>query len=69
MDWPGCNYRKRKYHQLSVAEKVDMVHDVLIEKDSFAYIAKKYRVNKQLIDKLMKKVKTNKRFFKELNEK
>ena len=68
-DWPGCRYKKRKRHQLSVYEKIGIVYDVLIVKDAYENIAKRYRIKLQLINDLVKNAKTNKKFVAELHAK
>ena len=56
-------------HELRAFEKISIVYDVLISKEPYEYLIKKYRVKLLLITNLVNKAKKNKHFFKELREK
>ena len=54
--------KKKAFHQLTLQERVDIVHDVFVEKESRDEIAVKYCVSKQFIIRLVHKLKTNKKY-------
>ena len=33
-DWPARNFKKRRYHELSTNDKINIVYSVLVEKQS-----------------------------------
>ena len=68
-DYPTGRYRKRRMHELSINEKINVVHDILIGQHYQKDIALKYRITAQLVRTLVKKAKGNKEFFNELRMK
>ena len=68
-DYPTGRYRKRRMNELSINEKINIVHDVLIRQHYHKDIALKYRITKLLVRTLVKKAKRNKEFFNELRTK
>ena len=47
---------------MNLYEKIDLIFDALVEKDSYEYISKKYRVAKSLITRLVSKAKQDNKF-------
>ena len=69
LDWPRPKYRKRRQHELSIEDKVAIVHSVLVEKNSNITTAQKFRVTPALVSLLLCKVKKAPKYFEELREK
>ena len=65
---PGHKYVKRRLHQLSLAEKVDICHEVIVEKMAYDDIARQHRVAKSLITYLMGRVRKNKDYIQDLKQ-
>ena len=68
-DYPTGRYRKRRMNELSVNEKICIVHDALIAQDYHKDIALKYRISELLVRTLIKKAKQNKEFLNEMRMK
>jgi len=58
--------KKRNFHQLTLQEKVDVAHDLYIEKKSLDEIAHKFCVTKELIVRLRLNLKANKKYLDKL---
>ena len=65
-DINSTNYKKRLFHQLTLGEKVSIVHAVLIEMEHHKDVAREYRVPVSLVSRLVFKIKRNKKYLGEL---
>ena len=63
---PRCRKKARKRGTLSLGDKVDIVHQVLVEHEMVADVAKEYRVSQQVVQILVTKARKKKGFFEEL---
>ena len=64
--YPGRNYRKRRSSELSLEEKIAIVHDYLIGKEKQSEVAKVHRVTTSLVCALVLKARRNPKFLEEL---
>ena len=58
-EMPIGKYKKRRMKDLTIAEKIDIVHDALVKHDYYEIIALRYRINTCLVGCLVKKAKQN----------
>jgi len=65
-DFPGNKYAKRSSHQLTVEEKIAIVHAVVVDDRTFDDAARLHRVSKALAKSLVAKAKRNKKFLSDL---
>ena len=65
----GLRRRTGKRGPMSVAEKIRVCHQVLIEHDFQTDVAKEHRISNAMVSKLVKKAVKNKHFLDELMEK
>ena len=63
---PGRRQKRRKRHQLSVLEKLQIVHQVLVENDSQAAVAKEFRTSQCVVSQLTTTATKRPGFLKEL---
>lgn len=60
--------KSNKRGPLTVADKINIVHKVLIEHELYKDVAREYRVGVMTVQHLLKKVKDNKRFLDEARQ-
>ena len=68
-DRPTGNYKKRKFHELTHLERVSIVHDVVVNYESHLDTARKFRVSKATVNRIICKLKKNKDYLKEVQMK
>ena len=65
-DFPARKYAKKKLHQFSYLDKLKIVHNVLVNKETQKDTAKTFRVTNILVSRLILQVKKNPKFLDEL---
>ena len=65
-EFPARAYAKKKLHRLSYLDKLKIVHNVLVNKETQKDTAKTFRVTPILVSTLILKVKKNPTFLEEL---
>ena len=63
---PQKRKKKAKRGSLSVEDKVNIVHQVLVQNEMYADVAKEHRVSQQVIRRIIKQARDNKKFLAEL---
>jgi len=63
---PGRRYQRRKRNQLRVLEKIQIVHQVLIQNDNQAAVAKEFRTSQCVVSRLITAAMKKPAFLKEL---
>ena len=68
-DIPSRRSLKRRYHQLSHPDMINIVHNVLVLKESWEDTIRMHRVSRATLQFLLRKVKKNPKYFKEVQAK
>ena len=64
--FPTGKYKKKNQSQLNYDEKRAIIVDAIVEKEQHDLIARRHRVSKPLVSKLVAKAKNNKLFLEEV---
>ena len=62
----GCRRRMKKLKDLSVCDRITIVHQVLVDLEKQSEVANEWRVHKLTVHRLIKGAQTNKKFLEEL---
>ena len=68
-DYRGRQHKKKKMNELALNQKVDIVHDALVNREFHETIAFKNGISTYQVRYLVRKAKRNKNFFQELRSK
>ena len=65
-EFPARKYARKKLHQLTYYDKLNIIHNVMVNNISQKDTAKAFRVSHHLVSSLYVKVKKNPKFLEEL---
>ena len=65
-DYHPTHYRRRKMHELSTDDKIAIINSVIVDKESHLEAARIHKVILSIVRFLVKKVKKNTEYVKEL---